>query len=317
MVWYSYNYAYTYIGGYLINKKRIIIAVAIFIIAFGYAGGKWYLSRQTGITQIDIVSMEKDKEIENSKTDLTQEAKLIHYSVDDFFDAFVNLTENEYPSIFEEEHFSYLKELHEDYGINVSAYVFFENEEYDLTDISGDYISEFKENSDWLKFGFHSLNIETDYEDADTQKAKGDYEKVVQELTRITGGDSAIDRTVRLHYYSASDEAIEGFQTSELGIERLLSPEDQRLAYNLDEEETSYLYQYDYFKDNGLEFIKTDVRMENLDNPVEFYDNFIEQEELNDMLVLFTHEEYLIDSEIQDKTYELLGLFDNYMPAEF
>lgn len=299
------------------KKKLVILPVAIFIIVLGMVGLKGYISNQAGIPQIDIVDLDKNEEIESAKANLTQENKLIHYSVDDVFESFVNLSNNDYDSIFEEEHFSFLKKLHDEYGISVSGYVFFENGEYDLTDIPDDYALEFQENSDWLKFGFHSLNMETNYENEDAQKAKADYEKVIGELIRITGGKSAIDRTVRLHYYATSDEALEGFQTAELGIERLLSPEDKRLAYNLDEEETSYLYQYDYFKENGLEYIKTDVRLENLDNVDDFYNNFIQQNDLNEMLVVFTHEPYLIDQEIQKKTYDLLGMFDEYMPAEF
>ncbi|WP_320165391.1 hypothetical protein [uncultured Trichococcus sp.] len=299
------------------KKKLVLFVGVVIIIALGMVGAKWYISNQAGIPQIDILKLDKNENIESSKDDLTQENKLIHYSVDDIFKSFLNLSNNDYDSIFEEEHLSFLKKLHDKYGINVSGYVFFEDGEYNLTDIPNDYALEFQENSDWLKFGFHSLNAETNYENENTQKAKEDYEKVIKELTRITGGESAIDTTVRLHYYAASDEAIEGFQTAELGIERLLSPEDQRLAYNLDEEETSYLYQYDYFNLNGLEYIKTDVRMENLDNPEDYYDSFIQQEELNGILAVFTHEPFLIDSEIQNKTYQLLDLFETYIPAGF
>src|SRR5699024_3097451 len=148
------------------------------------------------------------------------------------------------------------------------------------------------------------------YENASAEKATEDYTKVIEELLRITGGESSIDTTVRLHNYAGSEEAINGFRDSDLGIEKVLSPEDRRLAYNLDEEQTSYLYQYDYFEHNGVEYIKTDVRLESLDSVDNFYKSFIEQSELNDILVVFTHEQYLIDSETQQKTNQLFEAFD-------
>ncbi len=291
--------------------------IAVLIILLGIVGGKWYLSHQTGIPQIDIVELQKDEKIEHAKNELTKEEKLIHYSVDDVFESLVNLSTNEYDSIFEEEHFSFLKKIHDKYGVNVSAYVFYEKEDYTLTDVTDKFSSEFQDNSDWLKLGFHSLNAETDYGNATAQEAKEDYEKVIDELTRITGGKSSIDTTVRLHYYSASDEALEGFIDSQTGIEKLLSPEDKRLAYNLDEEQTSYLYQYDFFSAKGIDYIKTDARIENLDNVKKFYNDFLQQDDLNDILAIFTHEKYLVDSKLQIKTQELLKAFEDYAPVEF
>ncbi len=296
--------------------KKISI-IAVLIILLGIFGGKWYLSHQTSIPQIDIVELQKDEKIENAKSKLTKEMKLIHYSVDDVFESLVNLSTNQYDSIFEEEHFSFLKKLHDEYDINVSAYVFYDNGEYDLTDVTDGFSSEFQDNADWLKFGFHSLNSDTNYEDSTKQEAKEDYDKVIDELTRITGGTDAVDTTVRLHNYSASNEALKGFISTDNGVEKLLSPEDKRLAYDLNEEQTSYLYQYDYINENGVDYIKTDVRLENLDNVEEFHDSFTKQDDLNDMLVVFTHENYLVDPEIQSKTHELLNMFNDYIPADF
>lgn len=296
-------------------KKRLAI-VSVIIMGIFLMGGRRYLFKKNSEPQIGILEVVKDEQTESYKNLYTESGNQIHFSVDDVLESLVNLTIDEHDSVFDEEHFAFLRELHDKYGLKISAYVFFENSDYDLTDISRDYIEEFKDNSDWLSFGFHSLNKETNYKNATASQAENDYNKVISELIEIVGEES-IDRTVRLHNYAASEQAVNGFRNANLGIEILLSPEDRRLAYNLDEEDTSYLYLYDYFHNGDVEYIKTDLRLEKLDNVDEFYNEFIYERELNQIFVVFTHEPYLVNQEIQQKTHELIKLFDDYSPADF
>ncbi len=52
--------------------------------------------------------------------------KNIHFSVDDFFDSFIDLEKGEYEDLFDQPVFHRFKELHDEYGCTFSGYLFAE-----------------------------------------------------------------------------------------------------------------------------------------------------------------------------------------------
>ena len=52
---------------------------------------------------------------------------MFHYSIDDFIDAFLDLSGNNYHSIWQQKTFARLKELHDTYGMSFSGYAFLQN----------------------------------------------------------------------------------------------------------------------------------------------------------------------------------------------
>ena len=89
------------------------------------------------------------------------ENKFIHISVDDTIEIFRDLTENEnkYDSIFDNEILKFMQKCHNLYGTKFSMYVFYNyGEGITLEQCTNKFRSEFEENSDWLKFGFHALD---------------------------------------------------------------------------------------------------------------------------------------------------------------
>lgn len=115
-------------------------------------------------------------------------------SFDDTILLFEDIKENNYDSIFQNTTLKWYKELHDKYGVVISCYCYYENNNFNLSQFPDKYKDEFKNNSDWLRFGFHTINGETDYQTGDIV---GDYVKTVQELERIVGEDS-IDNVIRL-----------------------------------------------------------------------------------------------------------------------
>lgn len=295
------------------QKKILIIVIAVVIILL--VSVALYKIQASRMNTIEILDVKKDHSIESMETEIIKNENIIHFSVDDIFQSFVNLNENSYKSIFEEEHFGFLKELHDKYGAVISCYVFFENEEFNLHDITDKYANEFKENADWLKFGFHSLNKHTNYADTTKNEISVDYAKTIRELERITGSNKSIDSTIRLHNYAANDDAVA--ELVKIGVESLLGPEDKRLAYNLNQEETSYLFRYDYFNSNHMNYFKTDVRIENLKDLNKFYGDFAKDFETNTTLIIFTHEQRLREIEMQQKINELFELVAKQYKFDF
>lgn len=85
-----------------------------------------------------------------------------HYSFDDVLWVFKDLTEHEkeYNTIFENSLLLWMREMHLKYGVAFDLYVFY-NAWYDFTlsDATDKYASEFKENAEWLKVGFHGFGF--------------------------------------------------------------------------------------------------------------------------------------------------------------
>jgi len=281
-----------------LNKKRTIyLIIAVFLIL----GGGFAYRKLNSSNQITIVSVDEQKDISQRNSDILKNENLVHISFDDVILSLENISENNYNSIFEDGFFSYIKSLHDQFGAVFSLYVFYENDDgtFNLSQVPDTFSNEFEENSHWLKLGFHSLNSDTNYQNSSMEQAKEDYELVIDELTRITGNEDSIDRVPRLHNYAASEESIKGFKQSELGIKGLLGPDDKRIAYDLNNADTSYLYTYDYFMKNNLSYFKTDFRLENVENISTITSDYFNNEspqKSNDLLTVFTHE-YLLEDD--------------------
>ena len=95
---------------------------------------------------------------EESNTDA-----IFHLSFDDVITVFEDLNKEQYSSIFDNAELAWMKQLHDKYGVVISCYVFFEDNEFSLAECTGRYRDEFQSNSDWLRFGFHSRNGTTVY----------------------------------------------------------------------------------------------------------------------------------------------------------
>lgn len=212
----------------------------------------------------------------------------IHFSVDDVITVFEDLTENERSSIFENEMLGFFRECHEKYGAKFSLYCYYESEDFNLSMVSDSYREEFMEHADWLTFGFHYRNgVEPD--EISVEKIVNDYRQLTSELVRITGNTCS---TIRLSYFRGSYEVCSALK--ELGINCLLTADDDRQSYYFDEKVNLYIDKNDMYYDNsnGLSFISTDLRLDNI-GVFQTYCKLIkisEDELQNQIIAVFTHE---------------------------
>lgn len=241
---------------------------------------------------------------------------MVHFSIDDFIDAFLDLAENTYESLWQQSTFRRLKELHDTYEMSFSGYAFFRTERGTLAQVPSTYAEEFLQAADWLKFGFHGTEYATNYgskkfpsPDAidDYDRAKGDYEEVIRELLRITGSEKSIDRCPRIHYYAGTLEDCRGFRDAACGITGLISAEDDRECYYLDCHAHKCLEKDNYFRESelGLEFYRTGIRLENVKS-MEKLQELLAMCDREKPLLIFTHEKFLQDEEMWQK-FELCG----------
>lgn len=190
-----------------------------------------------------------------------------HFSIDDFYIAFKDITDNAntYTSIFDNETFAWFKTLHEQTGATVSCYCFYDcTADFTLDDITTKFKSDFQANSDWLKFGFHARTSNGNYANATYDKAKEDYELVVNALFKATGNVNCIDIMPRLHNFAGSLEACKGMRDAVCGVKGFLaaikaSDGSIRQSYYLGEEFNTYIHYHDHLYDAStqLHFVRT------------------------------------------------------------
>ena len=268
-------------------NKWVIAIVCILIIVISVILGGGYTNKLDFIETGNKSYIRTDSYVE----DLNTGKNIFSLSFDDTILIFEDINENKYESVFENSTLNWYKELHDKYGVVISCYVYYEDNDFNLTQISDKYKSEFIANSDWLRFGFHTLNSNTNYKDGEIIN---DYTKTVKELERIVGGQT-IDNVIRLQMFQGSYEEIKKLsQLNEQPVKGLYTADDNRQSYYLSYDNNYYIYNHDELYDNetNLYFFSTDFRTEyvnNIDLKLKELSNNSWRNQLGD-LVVFSHE---------------------------
>ena len=215
----------------------------------------------------------------NNSNVIKADQPYIHISLDDVNLSVGNLADKKYESLWDEPLFCRLKEYHETYGAVFSLYVF----EDTFRQIGDEYHKDFSDSADWLKIGLHSHSVAERYDEStDYQTGKTAWNRFVDSVTYITGTTRSIDRFPRLHYYSGSKECLLGMKDANLGAVGFLAADDDRISYYLSIEENSNIQTNDIYNDdeNGLVFLKTDMRGDWFDDDFESKNNYDRPEKL-------------------------------------
>lgn len=214
-----------------------------------------------------------------------QVPKVAHISIDDATMIFQDIWWHGYDSIFDNEILDELQQLHEEYGIKVTLYVFGELEGFAMWDFPLTYKKEFVENADWLRLGFHSgadCDPKEDY--SSLKDFKEDYERVERTLRKLAG-DDGVTPVLRLHNWYATEEMVTYLQ--EQGNIALLCRDDKEASYNLTEEQMEELYSS---RDGKLEteemtYYATDLRLEKTEDITDS----LEVRKNDRIIIIFTH----------------------------
>ncbi len=124
--------------------------------------------------------------IYNQENYVINKSKFINFSIDDTINIFKDITENNYSSIFDNETLRIFKYLHNKYGTTFTLYCFYEKDDFNLSKAKTNYKSEFEANSKWLKFGFHSLNSNSNYQE-NPDNFWDDFDRTYKALENIVG----------------------------------------------------------------------------------------------------------------------------------
>lgn len=209
----------------------------------------------------------------------------VHFSIDDTGRSFRYITRNMPNSIFDLTLYGTLRRWHEDYGLKVTLYCLALIDQFLLSEIPNTYSVEFRENAEWLRFGFHGKSALPFREETGYQAG---YELVDTTLNRLGAGRA--DGILRMHCWTATPE--QKLFLLEQGVHTLLYPDDDCLKYN----------DHDFYYDCGLCHRRTRIRYEAMRN--------VQEESLHtgrDFLAAFTHEWCF--AEQKEKIEESLAVF--------
>ena len=225
--------------------------------------------------------------------------KIINFSIDDCIEIFRDITINNYNSLFESDYFSFFKELHDKYNAKISLYSFVEYKGFNIKNTTDKFKKEFIDNSDWLKIGFHGFNENRRYNDK--ENIKKDYKLFLKYIKRFAGNLNIIDNFIRLHYFSGNLENM--IKIKKFGIKGLFTADDDRDNYYLKKNENIFLNKHNIYKDikNEIFFIKTNFRIEKIENINETLNTI----DINNNIIMFTHEQYLNNKNIRDKIIDI------------
>ncbi len=219
----------------------------------------------------------------------------LQFSIDDTADIVKELTEKRPASVFQIERLAFLKGLHEQYGAIFSLYAFYRGEDgFTLSLLPDCYRAELQANADWLRWGAHSTDKTSSFATTD---GAFEYERIWAALTRFAGEES-LDFCFRPHFFVIDPAVLRSLL--ERGICRgVHCPDDDRKCHDFTAEEKSTLEGEGILEKDGLLYIKTQTRLENL--AVDALGGFLEGLKGKRVLSIFTHECFLAEEETREK----------------
>ena len=139
--------------------------------------------------------------------------KYFTFFIDDNIRFLENLTLNSPRSAFDDNYLRMLKKLHEKYGMKVQLNLFYENDTFNLSQMTDAYKEEFLENKDWLRFGFHAKKEVPDwpYINASYKDVWDDYTLFESEVERFAGKEMISDSLIT-HWVAMTKEGIQALR---------------------------------------------------------------------------------------------------------
>ena len=256
-----------------------------------------------------------DKEIERLK-DIrflfklqSEKIPFYHFSVDDVFDSLIEVIDRKI-DLFEHPFFSFLKELHEEFNMSVDLYVFFQKKISGrlrtLKEIS-DSLKQTIGNNSWIRFGPHGLDYETPPFSQTPEEQIAILDKIYNEIYRFAGKNN-LSKWIRLHIFSESYELKDFFHSH--GVEAIFTTDKDRITTRMPDAVNNSLKSTGFADYNGLSFIRSDIRTENLANERihgerlrELINKHLEK---NNHIIVMTHEYELLREEVKSVTREII-----------
>ncbi len=171
--------------------------------------------------------------------------KKAFFFIDDTIWVFRDLTRKRPASLFDNPFLKMLKKAHDEYGLKTQLNVFYQtdvyygNDEFNLSEMTDSYKSEWESCSDWLKLAFHSRQEFPDYPyiNASYEHVYNDYKAIEKEIIRFAG-ENTISKATTPHWRPLSKDACLALR--DCGIKLLSATYGKKIEYDGDESSLPY-----------------------------------------------------------------------------
>lgn len=183
------------------------------------------------------------------------------FTVDDNIRVFKELTQGVYNSLFEHPYLRVYKRLHEKYRLKVQLNLFYQADEFDLSQMTERFQEEWRANAHWLKLSFHSRleNIKP-YENAGYDEVFTDCQNVHREIRRFAG-DEVLGKTTTVHFCLANSEGLAALQDN--GVRGLLglygTQVEPRLSYQSTTAQGERIRKGEIVESDGIAYAGIDI----------------------------------------------------------
>jgi hypothetical protein len=188
------------------------------------------------------------------------------FSLDDNIWFLRDIAQKRYRSLFANPYMALWRRLHETYGTKVHCNLYFQCDDFNLTQMPDTYKAEWQDNADWFRLTFHALQNDPDkpYLSAGYEPVAHDVDIITAEILRFAG-PSVLDTFTTIHWGEATrggcravrDRGYHGL----VGYFLLGQDGEPAVSYYADREQTRYLSEHDYWKDldENLIFVRHDM----------------------------------------------------------
>ena len=183
------------------------------------------------------------------------------FTVDDNIRFLKEITENHCTSIFDHPYIAMYKRLHEEFGLKVQLNLFYQMENFDLSQMSDAYYDEWKANADWLKLSFHSeMENFRPYETSGYAKVYNDCKRVNEQIKRFAS-PAALANTTTIHYCLLTESGLRAVEDN--GVVGLLglfgTNEKPRTSYDIDDGNAARIRTGEILKVGNISFASIDI----------------------------------------------------------
>jgi len=218
--------------------------------------------------------------------------KTFCFTIDDNIRFLKELSEEQPNSLFDHPYPAMLRRLHERFGIKIQLNLFYRVGDFDLSQATDRYKSEWQENADWLKLSFHSDRENSfPYKDSGYDEVFRDCRAVHNEILRFAS-PASLAETTTVHFCQTLPEGTRAL--AENGVKGLLglfgTVEHPSTSYSLDEDMASEIRSGKILTLDGMAYAAIDmiVNMVRLENITPMLTSLLERETLRVMI----HEQY-------------------------
>ena len=137
--------------------------------------------------------------------------KQYRFSVDDNIQFLKDLGSNpgRYASLFDHWYLAFWRDIHVTYGTKVHFNIYYQTDDFDLTQMPDTWKDEWRKNASWIRLSFHALQDKPDrpYRNARYAQIAHDHDLVCSEIRRFAGAE-VMSSTTTVHWAECPKEGV-------------------------------------------------------------------------------------------------------------